>query len=70
MDYTVVLERNDDGRWTVTCPVLPGCISEGDTRREAVAHIRDAILLYLRAVRKELALLKKRHHAQVTHVAV
>ena len=70
MDYTVVLERNDDGRWTVTCPVLPGCISEGDTRAKAIANIKDAISLYLRAVRKELELLKKRHHAQVAHVAV
>lgn len=70
MDYTVVLEQNADGRWTVNCPVLPGCISEGDTKQEAIANIKDAISLYLRAVRKELESLKKRHHAQVAHVAV
>ena len=70
MDYTVVLERNDDGRWTVTCPVLPGCVSEGDTRAEAITNIKDAISLYLKAVRKELEFFKKRHHAQVAHVAV
>lgn len=70
MEYTVLLERNEDRGWTVTCPVLPGCISEGDTKAEAITNIRDAILLYLRAVRKELTLLKRRHHAQVTHVAV
>ena len=53
MSYAVVLERNEDGGWTVSCPVLPGCISEGDTRSEAVANIKDAIHLYLRAVKKE-----------------
>ena len=56
----MVLERNEDGGWTVSCPVLPGCISEGDTRSEAVTNIKDAIRLYLRAVKKELALLKKK----------
>ncbi len=63
MEYSVVLDRNTDGQWTVTCPVLPGCISEGATREEALANITDAIGLYLRAVRKELTLLKKRSHA-------
>lgn len=70
MTYWVVLDRNDDGRWTVSCPVLPGCISEGDTKGEAVAHIKEAIALYLRAARRELTLLKRRHHTQVAHVAV
>lgn len=70
MDYAVVLEQNSDGRWTVTCPVLPGCISEGDTKAEAIANIRDAAHLYLRAVRKELDFLRKRHHAQIARIAV
>ena len=70
MDFPVVFEHNKDGRWTVSCPVLPGCISEGETKQEAFENIKDAITLYLRAVRKELAILKKRHHVQVTHVAV
>ena len=58
MSYAVVLDKNDDGRWTVTCPVLPGCISEGDTKEEALRNIKDAIQLYLRAIKKEVALLK------------
>ena len=69
MNYAVVLEHNEEGSWTVTCPVLPGCISEGETKQEALAHIRDAISLYLRAVQKELNLLKKRHHAQIARIA-
>lgn len=54
MSYPVVLEKNQGGGWTVTCPILPGCISEGDTKREALDNIKDAIHLYLRAVKKEL----------------
>ena len=70
VDYPVVFEHNTDGRWTVNCPVLPGCISEGETKQEAIENIKDAISLYLRALRKELTILKKRRHAQVIRVAV
>ena len=67
MNYPVVFDKNDDGRWTVTCPVLPGCISEGKTKDEALKNIKDAIHLYLRAVKKELAILKQKGN-QVAHV--
>ncbi|MDE2510592.1 MAG: type II toxin-antitoxin system HicB family antitoxin [Elusimicrobia bacterium] len=59
MDYPVLLERSEDG-WTAQCPVLPGCISEGNTRDAALTNIKDAIRLYLRAVRKEMALLRQK----------
>jgi predicted RNase H-like HicB family nuclease len=41
--FRVVLEANEDGGYTVFVPILPGCISEGDTREEALANIREAI---------------------------
>ncbi|MCY4373335.1 MAG: type II toxin-antitoxin system HicB family antitoxin [Spirochaetaceae bacterium] len=50
MNLTVVLEPSEDGGFTAVVPSLPGCISEGDTREEAVANIREAIELYLEAV--------------------
>jgi antitoxin HicB len=43
----------------VTCPTLPGCISEGDTYEEALENIKDAIVLYLRAVAKEMEMLSR-----------
>jgi predicted RNase H-like HicB family nuclease len=43
----VVLEPSEEGGYTVYVPSLPGCISEGDTREEAVSNIREAIELYL-----------------------
>ena len=44
---TVVLEPSDEGGYSVFVPTLPGCISEGDTREEALGNIREAIELYL-----------------------
>ncbi len=47
MGYTVILEREPDGGYVVSAPALPGCISQGDTREEALANIREAIELYI-----------------------
>lgn len=47
MRYTVVLEQESDGGFVVSVPVLPGCVSQGDTRDEALNNIREAIDLYI-----------------------
>jgi len=47
MRLRVVLEPSDEGGYTVYVPALPGCISEGDSREEALENIREAIQLYL-----------------------
>jgi predicted RNase H-like HicB family nuclease len=47
MRYTVVLERESDGGFVVSVPALPGCVSQGDTRADALSNIREAIELYL-----------------------
>jgi predicted RNase H-like HicB family nuclease len=47
MNLKVVLEPSEEGGYTVYVPSLPGCISEGDTREQALANIREAIDLYL-----------------------
>jgi predicted RNase H-like HicB family nuclease len=51
MRYTVVLEQEDDGGFSASVPALPGCHSQGDTRSEAMANIREAIELYVEALR-------------------
>lgn len=50
MRLTVVLEPSEEGGYTVYVPALPGCISEGDTKEEALANIKEAIKLYLEPV--------------------
>jgi predicted RNase H-like HicB family nuclease len=52
MRYTVVLERESDGGYVVSVPALPGCVSEGDSRDEALANIREAIQLYVEDCRE------------------
>ena len=47
--YTVVFETQDGG-YHASCPVLPGCHSEGDTLDEATFNIREAIELYLESM--------------------
>lgn len=47
MRYTVVLERDQDGGYVASVPALPGCVSQGDTRPEALQNIQEAITLYV-----------------------
>jgi len=47
MRYTVILELESDGGYVVSVPALPGCVSQGDSRAEALSNIREAIELYI-----------------------
>ncbi len=50
--FRVLIEQDEDGVFVVECPNLPGCISQGKTREEALANIRDAIQGYLASLEK------------------
>ena len=50
MKYRVVLEQDEDGIYTAQCPSLPGCISQGNTRSEALANIKDAMSGYIHSL--------------------
>jgi predicted RNase H-like HicB family nuclease len=43
MKFPVTLERDEDGVWIVECPSIPGCVSQGQTKDEALRNIEDAI---------------------------
>ena len=43
MKFLTTLERDEDGVWIAECPSIPGCISQGATREEALANVREAI---------------------------
>ena len=51
MRYTVILQKEEDGGYVVTVPVLPGCVSQGDTRQESLRNIEEAIELYVEDMR-------------------
>ncbi|MDL1955872.1 MAG: type II toxin-antitoxin system HicB family antitoxin [Candidatus Desulfofervidus auxilii] len=54
MKFKIVLEPSEDGGYTVYVPSLPECISEGDTKEEALKNIREAIELYFEPVEDDL----------------
>ncbi len=52
MKYRLIIEQDEDGVFIAECPTLPGCISEGKTRNEAVENIKDAIKGYIISLKK------------------
>jgi predicted RNase H-like HicB family nuclease len=50
MRYTVILQRESDGGYVAVVPSLPGCVSQGDTREEALKNIEEAAALYIEDV--------------------
>ena len=67
MKFKIVLEPSDEGGYTALVPSLPGCISEGNTREEALANIREAIELYLEPVDDDLLTLPQ---AEIVELAL
>nr|VFJ52997.1 MAG: HicB_like antitoxin of toxin-antitoxin system [Candidatus Kentron sp. FM]VFJ53297.1 MAG: HicB_like antitoxin of toxin-antitoxin system [Candidatus Kentron sp. FM]VFJ62495.1 MAG: HicB_like antitoxin of toxin-antitoxin system [Candidatus Kentron sp. FM]VFJ62983.1 MAG: HicB_like antitoxin of toxin-antitoxin system [Candidatus Kentron sp. FM]VFK09784.1 MAG: HicB_like antitoxin of toxin-antitoxin system [Candidatus Kentron sp. FM] len=68
MKLKAVLEPGDEGGYTISVPALPGCISEGDTREQALINIREAIDLYLEPVDDDMCLFSKQ--AEVVELAL
>lgn len=58
MKLTVVLEPQEEGGYTVFVPSLRGCVSQGETKEEALKNIKEAIELYLEPDTNELIELK------------
>jgi len=52
MKYRILIEQDEDGFFVAECPSLPGCISQGQTRKEAIDNIQDAIKGYLESLKK------------------
>ena len=53
MKFNVTMDRDEDGVWIIECPSIPGCISQGATKEEALENIQDAISACLQ-VRAEM----------------
>lgn len=52
MFYRILIEQDEEGIYVVECPSLPGCVSQGRTRSEALANIQDAIKGYIESLKK------------------
>jgi len=67
MKLKVILESRDEGGYTVYVPSLPGCISEGENKEEALANIKEAIELYLEPVEDDFT---PSPDTEITEIAV
>lgn len=67
MTFSVTIDRDEDGQWIAECPAVPGCISQGGTREEALTNVRDALAqcLEVRAERG-MPLTIETHEVEVT----
>jgi predicted RNase H-like HicB family nuclease len=68
MKYTVILQRESDGGYVAIVPALPGCVSQGDDRTEALKNIEEAIELYLEDVKaagEQLPIEDEREYVEV-----
>lgn len=52
MKFRIIVEQDEDGIFVAECPSLPGCVSQGKTRTEAVNNIKDAMKGYIESLKK------------------
>jgi len=70
MKYRIHIEQDEDGVFVSECPTLPGCISQGETRHEAVQNIQDAIEGYLASLREHDEPIPPSIHEELVEVAI
>lgn len=65
MKLKIVIEASGEGGYTVYVPILPGCISAGDTKEDALANIKEAIELYMEPVEDDITISPGREIAEI-----
>lgn len=70
MRYRILIEQDEDGVFVAGCPALPGCISQGKTRKEALINIQDAIKGYLESLEKHEEPIPPSIEEEIVEVAV
>ncbi len=57
----VIIYSGEDGYWIAQCPSLPGCISQGKTKEEAIINIKEAIQLYIEVLQEKCQPIPQEH---------
>ncbi len=70
MKYRVLIEQDEDGVFVAEVPSLPGCISQGNTRKEALRNIQEAIAVYLESLKAHNEPIPPSIYEEVVEVAV
>lgn len=68
MKYRVLVEQDEDGYFVAEVPALPGCISQGETRQEALKNIREAIAGYLESLENHQEPVPPSIHEEIVEV--
>lgn len=68
MKYRVLIEQDEDGFFVAEVPALPGCISQGESRQEALANIREAIAGYLESLKDHQEPVPPSIHEEIVEV--
>ncbi len=66
MHIKIILEPSEEGGYTAIVPALPGCVSEGNTREEALKNIREAVELYLEPVEDDSMFAPNSEQVEIT----
>ena len=70
MKYRVFIEQDEDGAFIAEVPALPGCISQGNTRKEVLRNIQEAITVYLESLKAHNEPIPPSIYEEVVEVAV
>jgi len=70
MRYRILIDQDEDGTFVAECPSLPGCISQGTTRKEALDNIQNAIKGYLESLKKHNEPIPPSIHEEIVEVVV
>ncbi len=70
MRYRILIEQDEDKVFVAECPSLPGCISQGKTRKEVIDNIQDAIEGYLESLKKHAEPIPPSIQEEIVEVAI
>ena len=70
MRYGILIEPDEDGIFVAVCPSLPGCISQGRTRKEALENIQDAMAGYVESLKKHNEPIPPSIEEEIVEIAV
>jgi antitoxin HicB len=70
MRYRILIEQDEDGMFVAECPSLPGCVSQGKTRPEALENIQDAMKGYIDSLKKHNEPIPPPIEEEIVEVAV
>jgi len=70
MKYRILIKRDEDGVFVAECSSLPGCISQGKTRKETIENIQDAIKGYIESLRKHAEPIPSSIDEEIIEVAI